>query len=181
MTKVAALANHRNVLSLIVGLLMCVTSASGVNADERFFADLVGNWQGKGLVRDLPSSPQENIRCRLNMSVPGQGNRLSVLGNCSVAGVVLPINGSITAQGNGYSANLFANIVQVNNSNFSGRLRGSKLALFYDGIDIYTKKRVKATLTIAKRGNKGFDIGIRRHDPNSSASFNVGTIRFQAR
>ena len=43
MTKVAALAIHRNVLSLIAGFLMCVTGASSVNADERFFAYLVGN------------------------------------------------------------------------------------------------------------------------------------------
>lgn len=181
MAKLAALVAYRSVFSALVGALMCLSAAYNANAADRFFADLVGSWQGKGLVRDLPSSPQENIRCRLTMGLASAGNRLTVLGNCSVAGVVLPVTGSITAQGNGYSANLFANIVQVTNSNFSGNVKGSNLFLKYDGIDIYTKKRVKATMTISKRGKKGFDIGIRRHDPNSSASFKVGTIRFQSR
>ncbi|MGI9402516.1 MAG: hypothetical protein ACR2O0_14770 [Rhizobiaceae bacterium] len=181
MARVAVQLSYRVVLGIFTGAMMIMFATYSALAADKFFPDLEGNWQGRGLVRDLPSSPQEAIRCRLNMGLASGGNRLTVLGNCSVAGLVLPINGSITAQGRGYTANLFANIVQVNNSNFSGSVRGKSLLLQYDGIDIYTKKRVKATLAITKRGKKGFDISIRRLDPNSPASFKVGTIRFQAR
>jgi len=148
-------------------------------AEDRFFVGLDGYWQGKGFIRDQPNSPQESIRCRLKTDLVSSGNRLTVLGNCSVAGFIVPVSGSIIANGKRYSADLFANLVQVTNDNFSGIVRGASLHLTYSGLDLYTRRKVKATMTISKRGSRGFDIALRRHDSGPSGSFDVGTIRFQ--
>lgn len=164
-----------------LGVVTLFAGLQSTIAADRFFVGLDGNWQGKGFIRDQPNSPQESIRCRLKTGLTPAGNRLTVLGNCSIAGFILPVSGSIFANGKRYSADLFANLVQVTNNNFSGSVRGKSLHLNYSGMDLYTRRKVKATMTISKRGSKSFDIALKRHDPDRSGSFDVGTIRFQSR
>lgn len=158
---------------------LALFSPAVANADA-FLAALGGDWSGKGFVRADPRSPEENIRCRLNLVPNGSGNQLFVRGQCSIAGLLLPVNGSIVAEQSTYRADLFRNLVQVSTESFAGRRKGTRLVLLYNGTDLLTKQSIQATMTIQKRKG-GFDISMRRTAPGTSRYFDIGTIRFAAR
>lgn len=170
------------VVALAVALFVPFGAAgSNAHASDKFFEGLEGSWQGRGLVRTSSKSPQENIRCRLINALAGGGERLRVSGNCLVAGFMLPVTGFIIAeQKSAYSATIFRNLAGIRVSAFSGKRRGSTLKLRYVGVDIASKQKIDASVTIAKRKNN-FDISLRTVDPETRKSFNIGTIKFQPR
>jgi hypothetical protein len=163
-------------VGVFVVLLAFVDSARA----DAFFEGLDGDYQGKGFVKMDPKAPEENIRCRLNLGLSRLRDRLYVRGNCSIAGFLLPINGSIVASNSVYSANLFNNLVQVTTNSFSGRRRGSNLMLVYDGNDVVTRKAIRAAMTIRKKRN-GFDVELSRTGSNTDRFYDVGSIKFVAR
>jgi hypothetical protein len=179
MISLAGMA-HRINSAAVVGFF---AAAMALGADARadaFFEGLDGDYQGKGFVKMDPKAPEENIRCRLNLGLSRLRDRLYVRGNCSIAGFLLPVNGSIIANNSNYSANLFNNLVQVTANSFSGRRRGSDLRLIYDGNDVVTREAIKAAMTIRKRRD-GFDIQLSRTGSNTDRFYDVGTIKFDAR
>ena len=150
-------------------------------AADKFFEGLEGSWQGRGLIRTSSESPKENIRCRLINALASGGSRLRVSGNCLIAGFMLPVTGFIIAEKRSdYSATIFRNLAGIQVSAFSGKRRGSTLRLRYVGVDIASKQKIDASVIIAKRKDK-FDISLRTVDPETSKSFDVGTINFQPR
>lgn len=165
--------------STVAAGFVAMALAGGAHADA-FFEGLDGDFQGQGFVKIDPKAPEENIRCRLNLGLSRLRDRLYVRGNCSIAGFLLPINGSIVSSNSIYSANLFNNLVQVTTNSFSGRRRGSNLRLMYDGNDVITKEAIKAAMTIRKRRD-GFDIRLSRTGSNTDRFYDVGTIKFDAR
>lgn len=161
-------------------LALFTWAATPAVAADNFLGSLAGNWQGKGFVRASVDAPEENIRCRLATSLSGT-NRLSVNGTCQIAGFMLPVVGNISNDdGVVYSSTIFRALPGYNITGFSGRLRGSNLALQYTGTDLKTRKAIKAFLTISYRGKK-FDISMRSTDPDTKKVFDVGTIRFAQR
>ena len=125
-----------------LAMLGTVISATPARADS-FFIGLDGNWRGSGFIRATSNSPEENIRCRLFTSIGAAKKRLNINGNCSIAGLILPVQGSIVAQRSAYEANLFRNLVRVSTSSFSGQRRGSNLRLRYVGVDAVTKQKIE--------------------------------------
>lgn len=161
----------------VFALLIVSVAASPVMADA-FFRGLDGNWQGKGFVRTDVKSPEESIRCRLSNAIAATGDRLLVRGNCSVAGLLLPVVGSIRAARSVFSTDLFTKLAGITTESFSGKRSGVALRLRYIGRNLATKEDIRATMTIAKNGKKGFDISIQRSDPTTGKVFDIGTIRF---
>ena len=166
--------------STTVGFFVALLAFAEFARADTFFEGLDGDYQGKGFVKMDPRAPEENIRCRLNLGLSRLRDRLYVRGNCSIAGFLLPINGSIVASNSVYSANLFNNLVQVTTNSFSGRRRGSNLVLVYDGNDIVTRQAIRAAMTIRKRRD-GFDVELSRTGSNTDRFYDVGTIKFVAR
>ena len=176
--KKAFASARRALLYLIVWVGISAISFPA-HADV-FFTGLDGDWQGRGFVKTDPRAPEESIRCRLNLGLSRLKDRLYVRGTCSIASFMLPVNGSIVANGNRYSADLFRNLVQVSTSDFSGQRRGSNLTLQYTGVDLATKQTIRAAMNIRKRRN-GFDISLSRTQPKTNRLFDIGTISFKAR
>jgi hypothetical protein len=167
---------------LLAAAFACVLVAAPLPASaDAFFAGLDGEWQGRGFVRTDARAPEENIRCRLSTALNSHRDKLYVRGTCSIAGFMLPINGSIVANGSGYTADLFKSLVQVTTNTFSGRRRGANLQLHYKGADTVTRQQIEATMTISKRSAKRFDIALQRTDPATARLFDVGTIQFDSR
>jgi hypothetical protein len=165
--------------ALAAGIAAMLSGASPAFADS-YLDGLTGSWQGSGFVRVSASAPEENIRCRLNATLVGNTGRLNVLGTCSVAGYVLPVNGYIRANAKAYEADLFQNLAWLTTSAFTGQAKGALLQLRYQGRDSDTNEQISAAMTIAKKA-KAFDISLSRTDPQTKKNFDVGTIRFKAR
>lgn len=169
-------------LALILALAFPLAGQPGRSAAaDSFFEGLEGNWQGSGFIRTTNNGEEESIRCRLINAIASGGLRLRVNGNCAVAGFLLPVTGSIIAeQQSAYSATIFRNLAGVDVQGFSGKRRGSTLQLRYVGLDVTTRQKIDASMTIRKRKGK-FDISLRSVDPDTRKAFDVGTIRFQPR
>ncbi len=153
--------------------------ADAARATDPFFEGLAGSWRGSGFVKLTQASPEENVRCRINTHTHPNGKELTVFGTCAMAGFVLPIDGSIIAKGgSSYSSTVFRTLVRLTTSSFSGRRRGARLYLRFEGRDAETKQTISSRLTIHKR-KKGFDVAIQRTDPTTGALFQVGVIDFR--
>lgn len=161
----------------VFAVLIAGTTSKPGFADA-FFQGLAGNWQGKGFVRTDAKSPEENIRCRLSNGIAPSGDRLLVRGNCSIAGFLLPVIGSIKSANTTYSTDLFTNLAGITTESFSGKRSGSSLQLRYIGRNLATQEDIRATMTIAKNGQEGFNINLKRNDPVTAKIFDIGTIRF---
>jgi hypothetical protein len=160
-------------------LSICVVAAIPVPAfADAFFNGLDGKWRGNGFIRIDAKAPEENIRCRLDTALNSHRSKLFVRGTCSIGGFMLPINGSIVAENQSYTADLFKSLVQITTNSFSGSRRGSVLQLHYKGSDSVSRQKIEAYMTISKRSKNRFDIALKRTDPATARLFDVGTIRF---
>lgn len=165
--------------ALVLVLALFMLPAQAANAADPFFEGLSGNWRGKGFVRLTKGGPEESIRCRINTITHPNGKEMTIFGTCAMAGFVLPIDGSIVAQGGSkYSSTVFRTLVRLTTSSFSGRRQGSRLFLRFEGRDSATNQTISSRLTIRKL-KRGFDVAIQRTDPQSGALFNVGVIDFE--
>lgn len=169
-----------------LGILICTLTLLGgthATASEALFSNLMGSWNGKGILTPNLGGKKENIRCRLQNRESKTPGRMNVLGNCSVAGLLLPVNGWIKQTGSSrkYTAALFQSLTRLSSNNFSGRSSGKKLILSYLGRDKDTKQPIKASITIVSGGTKQFKLLIRREDPKTKKDFAVGTINFSKR
>lgn len=169
-----------------IGFLFCLLvfpNMTSATASDAIFSNLMGSWSGKGILTPNLGGKKENIRCRLQNRESKTPGRMNVLGNCSVAGLLLPVNGWIKQSGTSkkYTAALFQSLTRLSSNNFSGRSSGKKLVLSYLGKDKDTKQPIKASITILSGGAKKFKLLIRREDPKSKKDFAVGTINFAKR
>ncbi len=172
----------RNAIAVSLALGLFTSTAPAALSADPFLSDMVGNFQGKGFVRKNAASNEENIRCRLSNAVANGGSHLRVTGTCAVAGLVLPVTGSIIQEGgNKYSATIFRNLAGFTTDLFSGNRSGSNLKLKFSGINQMTKEAISATMVLAKRSASAFDISLTGTDPESKKPFSVGTIRFSSK
>lgn len=166
---------------IIPTILLLLVSWGTAQADDPFFDGLAGNWRGAGFIKLAANAQEENIRCRLSTTNNPNGKELFVIGSCALAGFVLPINGSIVADGNAtYSSTVFRTLVRLTTNSFSGRRRGASLYLHFEGRDAGTRQVIKARLVIQKHGKRGFAISVSNTDPQTGTFFKVGTIDFRA-
>lgn len=179
MTRALLVRPFFKLISLAAICMAVAGFATEIRADA-FFEGLDGDWNGRGFVKTDPRAPEENIRCRLNLGLSKLKDRLYVRGNCSIAGFLLPVNGSIVSNGNKYSADLFRNLVQVTTNEFSGSRRGANLRLVYVGTDAGTNEAIRAAMNIRRRRD-GFDISLSRTRPNTKSFYDIGTIKFKSR
>jgi len=169
--------------AIVLATALLLPIHNTAHAGNSMFENLVGSWKGRGVVTPNLGSKEENIRCRLSNRKSRKPGRLNVIGNCSVAGLLLPVNGWIKrkAKTKLYTAALFQSLTRLSSNNFSGKLEGKKLSLAYLGVDKDTKQQIKASIIVISKSAENFDIQIKRVDPASKKIFDVGTIKFSKR
>lgn len=176
----------RKVLQAIFGLALVLASvlstAGAARSEDLFFSGLTGTWRGNGFIRIAANANEENIRCRISNTLHPNGRELIIFGNCVIGSFVLPVDGSVVARGkSAYSATIFRTLARLTTDGFTGRVRGSRLHLSFAGTDAVSRQKIRATMTIRKRGKGAFDVSLKRTDPESRKLFDVGTIRFRGK
>ncbi|MCF6321360.1 MAG: hypothetical protein L3J32_06280 [Rhizobiaceae bacterium] len=164
-------------LALVAGLIIPTNIFA---AEHHFFDDLTGNWRGKGFVISSVGAKEEAVRCRLLNRKDKKIAKLFLTGNCSVGGVLIPMNGWLKQTGTSkkYSASLFKSLAFLRVDKFTGGLRGKRLKLNFVGRDKVSKEDIAIYVTIAGKNENRFDILLSGTDQKTKKPFKIGTIVF---
>jgi len=147
---------------------------------KHFFDDLTGSWRGKGFVTTSVGAKEEAVRCRLRNRKDAKIAKLFLIGNCSIGGILIPMNGWLQQSGTSkkYTASLFKGLAFLRVDSFTGRLRGKKLNLNFVGRDKVSKEDIAVYITIAGKNKNRFDILLSGTDGKTKKRFKIGTIVF---
>ena len=154
--------------------------SNAIAAKKLFLDGLTGSWKGKGFVVTSLGAKEEAVRCRLRNRTDKDSIKLTITGSCGIGGVLVPMNGWIKQGGKSskYTASLFKSLTFLRVDSFTGKLKGSKLALRFKGKDRLSKEEIAAYVTIQGKNKNRFDIHLSSTDPASKKTFKVGTIKF---
>ena len=159
--------------------LIAMTAVTPAHAAKDMFEGLSGKWRGKGLVKASEKGKEENIRCRMT-NKPEGSDKLDLSGTCAVGGFAFSLGGFIKQNGgkNSYTASMFRSLANLKQSNFSGKRSGKTLNMSFKAYDKISKTDITASIRVALKNAKSFDVSVTRTDPESGKRFKVGTIKF---
>ena len=176
---------HRTALVFLAGtfLLSSLLSAPGASASSKIFDNISGSWRGKGFVTTSSEASEESIRCRMKNQHDVGTRKVSLSGNCAVAGFVFSLRGFIQQEGtkNAYQASMFRSLANLKQSTFSGKRSGNNINFTFKARDRISKQNVSARIVLVTKGGNRFDVQLSRTDPKTKKLFKVGTIKFTKR
>ncbi|MHA1549291.1 MAG: hypothetical protein ACTSU0_03125 [Alphaproteobacteria bacterium] len=170
-------------LPKFAGLALLVLLAGVVNAqaaEDKFLAQLVGDWVGNGTMRAAADAAPERILCRVTNRLVDDGRALEQSGRCGVASNTGTFSGKITARGaNRYEGRLDS-LAADGPITLEGRSRGGALVFRTEFTDIRTGDPAVATTVMSILPSGGYRLTSRRDDPGGT-EYGESDIVFTAR
>ena len=168
--------------------LILLAAAIPAQAADAFLSQLVGNWIGRGAMKQGPDAEQERLYCKISNTMSADGLSLLQKGRCSLASNSGTIDGSITALGdNAYSGSL-ASLASRAPAKLNGTLfeikvdkvKHEQLVLNAEYVDKLSGEKVKSVNTI-QLVDGGYSLTATKIDPRDGSTYTSSQIIFTAK
>jgi len=122
-------------------------------ANDPILSQLVGNWIGRGTVRQSASSKPEQVYCRIANKLVDGGAGLEQKGRCAIATNSGAIKGTIQAKGGSYSGTLDT-FSTKGPAKIAGTAASNTINFSADFVDRRTNKPTRATIKLVVADGK---------------------------
>jgi uncharacterized protein YnzC (UPF0291/DUF896 family) len=175
-------------VAIVGALAIAIVASTEVQAADAFLSQLVGDWIGRGAMKQSPDAEQERLYCKISNTMSPDGLSLLQKGRCSLASNSGTIDGSITALGdNAYSGSL-ASLASRAPAVLNGALvetvvdkeKHEQLVLNAEYVDKVSGLPVKSVNTI-ELVDDGYSLTATKIDPRDGSIYTSSQIVFTAR
>ena len=176
------------VTAIIGGLALGFVLSNAALAADPFLSQLVGDWIGRGAMKQGPDSEQERLYCKISNTLSADGMSLVQKGRCSLASNSGTIDGTITALGDKAYSGSLASLASRAPAALKGTLvetivdkkKHEELVLNAEYIDKVSGKPVKSVNTI-QLVEGGYSLTATRVDPRDGSTYTSSQIIFTAK
>jgi hypothetical protein len=168
--------------------LILLAAAIPAQAADAFLSQLVGNWIGRGAMKQSPDAEQERLYCKISNTLSPDGMSLLQKGRCSLASNSGTIDGSITALGDKAYSGSLASLASRAPAKLNGTLvettvdkkKREQLVLNAEYVDKMSGQPVKSVNTIELVGG-GYSLTATKIDPRDGSTYTSSQIIFTAK
>ena len=168
--------------------LILLAAAIPAQAADAFLSQLVGNWIGRGAMKQSPDAEQERLYCKISNTMSADGLSLLQKGRCSLASNSGTIDGSITALGDKAYSGSLASLASRAPAKLNGALvettvdkkKHEQLVLNAEYVDKMSGQPVKSVNTI-ELVDGGYSLTATKIDPRDGSTYTSSQIIFTAK
>ena len=168
--------------------LILLAAAIPASAADAFLSQLVGDWIGRGAMKQSPDAEQERLYCKISNTLSADGMSLLQKGRCSLASNSGTIDGSITALGDNAYRGSLASLASRAPAKLNGALvevkvdkaKEQRLVLNAEYVDKITGNQVQSVNTIALVEG-GYSLTATKVDPQDGSTYTSSQIIFTAK
>ena len=122
-------------------------------ADDAILSQLVGNWVGRGTVKQSANAAAEQVYCKIANKLVNNGSALEQRGRCAIATNSGQIKGMIQANGGSYSGTLNS-FNTKGPANLTGRAASNTINFSAEFVDRKTNRPTQATIKLVVADGK---------------------------
>jgi hypothetical protein len=175
-------------VAIVGALAIAIVASPAAQAADAFLSQLVGDWIGRGAMKQGPDAEQERLYCKISNTMSADGMSLLQKGRCSLASNSGTIDGSITALGGKAYSGSLASLASRAPAKLNGVLvettvdkkKHEQLVLNAEYIDKLSGDKVKSVNTIALVDG-GYSLTATKVDPRDGSTYTSSQIIFTAK
>ena len=174
--------------AIIGALALGIVVGNAALAADPFLSQLVGDWIGRGAMKQSPDAEQERLYCKISNTMSPDGMSLLQKGRCSLASNSGTIDGSITALGDKAYSGSLASLASRAPAKLKGALvettvdkkKRQQLVLNAEYLDKMSGQPVKSVNTI-ELVDGGYSLTATKIDPRDGSTYASSLIIFTAK